>query len=327
MSRATISLALRNHPSIPPATRSRIQKLAEEMGYRPNPLVSALMSHQRATQPRRKTDITLALILNFSREGDWQNYVSEDLLSRAAAQAEHLGYKLENFWLKDLKCSSDRLASILYGRGVPGVIVAPLPEAHGCVSLPWERFSAVTIGYSLLQPRLHRVSTNRFLAMRMAVRRLLEQGYERIGLALPFDQDARVEHQWSAAFVWEQAQLPASARTEPFMLEEPKWTERQFAKWLKANRPEVILGFPPLLEWLKALGLSVPDEIGFAHLWNPDESGAFAGIFHDPPAIGAAAVDFLIGMLHRNERGVPDAPQALLLEAGWRDGATLRPRA
>jgi LacI family transcriptional regulator len=266
------------------------------------------------------------MVVDFAQHDGWQHYLSEDLLSRAAAQAEQHGYRLENFWMKDLKCSSERLGAILYGRGIPGLIVAPLPAASGHLEMEWERFSAVTIGYSLLQPRLHRVSTNRFIAMRTAVRKLRQQGFQRLGLALPLDQDARVEHQWSAAFLWEQMQLPAAQRTSAFVVDERQWTERNFAKWYKTARPEVILGYPPLLDWLCRLKISVPDEVGFAHLWNPDESGKYAGIFHDPPAIGAAAVDFLIGMLHRNERGLPEAPQALLLEAGWRDGATIRVR-
>jgi hypothetical protein len=68
----------------------------------------------------------------------------------------------------------------------------------------------------------------------------------------------------------------------------------------------------------------VPKDVGFVHLWTPDRSGNYAGIYHDPPAIGAAAVDFLVGMIHRNERGVPAAAQTLVLEASWQDGATLR---
>lgn len=43
----TVSLALRSHPRIPENTRKRIQQVAEEMGYRPNPLVSALIAQRR----------------------------------------------------------------------------------------------------------------------------------------------------------------------------------------------------------------------------------------------------------------------------------------
>jgi len=324
VSKATVSLALRNHASIPLSTRERIQQLAREMGYRPNPLVSALMSYHRATHVGRPTHLTLAMIVNFARRSDWECYLSDDLLASATARAEQLGYQLEQFWLGDLKVTGQKLSSILFTRGIPGVIVAPLPAARGHLEMDWANFASVAIGHSLLQPLIHRVTTNRFLAMRMAVQRLRKMGYRRLGLAMHADQDSRVDHQWGAAFIWEQEQAAASVRTVPLVIEEREWTEARFAKWFKANRPEVILSYEPaIIGWLKNLGRRVPEDVGFVHLWNPDRSGEFAGIYHDPPAIGAAAVDFLVGGIQRNERGLPAAPQTLLLDALWQDGATL----
>ncbi|MCX7914765.1 MAG: LacI family DNA-binding transcriptional regulator [Verrucomicrobiae bacterium] len=46
--RTTVSRALRNHPGIPPATRDRIVKIAKQLGYRPNPLVSIYQAYVRA---------------------------------------------------------------------------------------------------------------------------------------------------------------------------------------------------------------------------------------------------------------------------------------
>lgn len=193
--------------------------------------------------------------------------------------------------------------------------------------MEWSHFAAVSIGYSLTRPLLHRVTTNRFRAMRMAMEHLRRVGYRRIGLAIHLDQDSRVDHQWSAAFAWEQQQPPASTRTQPLVIGERNWTERAFVKWFNENQPEVILGYDPgIIRWLEKLGKRVPEDVGFVHLWNPDQSGQYAGIYHNPPAIGAAAVDFLVGMIHRNERGLPSAPQTLLLDAVWQNGATLKSR-
>jgi LacI family transcriptional regulator len=324
VSRAAVSMALRNHASISVATRTRIQELARKLGYQPNPLVSALMSYQRTTQARRATHLTLAMVLNFSRRGDWRSYVSDDLISSAAARAGQLGYRLEEFWLGDLKMSPQRLSSVLYQRSTPGVIVAPLLAAHGHLNMEWERFSSVAIGYSLVRPPLHRITTDRHQAMRLALRKLRRLGCERIGLAMHVNQDARVNHQWGAAFVWEQQQQAAANRTSLFVVEERDWNERNFAGWFEKNRPDVILGYDTaILDWLKRQRRKVPEDVGFVHLWNPDRSGRFAGLYHDPPAIGAAAVDFLVGMIHRNERGLPETPQTLLLDASWQGGATL----
>lgn len=328
LSKATISLALRNHPSIPLPTRTRIRKIADQMGYRPNPLVSALMTYQRATGPNRPTHLTLAIVIDFPRGASvWRHYLSEDLLGSAAARAQELGYNVEEFWRPDLKLTGERLSSIFQARGIPGVIVAPLPDARGHLHMEWPNFAAVAIGHSLIQPPLHRVTTNRFRAMRGAIRELRRLGYQRIGLAMQENQDSRVDHQWGAAFSWEQEQGRPSDRTAPLLVEESDWTERHFSKWFKSNRPEVILGYDPqIIAWLKNLGKSVPADVGFAHLWNPDCSGKFAGIYHNPPAIGAAAVDFVVGMIQRNERGIPGKPQTLTLEAFWQDGATVLKR-
>ncbi len=325
VSRATVSLALRNHSSIPAATRERVRAAADALGYRPNPLVSALMTYHRTTQPRRATHLTLAMIVNFARRAPWQSYLSEGLLNSAAARAEQMGYRLEEFWLGDLKMTGSRLSTVLFRRSVPGVIVAPLPAAHGHLRMEWDHFSPVAIGSSLLRPPLHRVTTGRFQAMRVAVRHLRRMGYRRLGLAMHANQDARVDHQWAAAFHWEQQQVPEAHRTIPFVVEDRDWEERNFAEWFKANRPQVILGYEPVvIEWLKNLGMRVPEDVGFAHLWIPDLSGEYAGIYHDPPAIGSAAVDFVVGMIQRNERGVPVSPQTLLLEAAWKEGNSVK---
>ena len=40
--------------------------------------------------------------------------------------------------------------------------------------------------------------------------------------------------------------------------------------------------------------------------------------------IGVMAVDLLIDMLHRNERGVPQHPYLLMVQGSWVEGNTLR---
>jgi hypothetical protein len=39
--------------------------------------------------------------------------------------------------------------------------------------------------------------------------------------------------------------------------------------------------------------------------------------------IGVMAVDLLVDMLHRNERGVPAIPYRLMVEGSWCEGKTL----
>lgn len=73
VARSTVSLALRNDRSIPPATRSRIFAAAEKLGYKTNPLVSALMAplHARRNQQRHTV---LAYVTTDREFAPWRSY-------------------------------------------------------------------------------------------------------------------------------------------------------------------------------------------------------------------------------------------------------------
>jgi len=59
---ATVSLALRNHPSIPEKTRERIRKVADDLGYLPNPRISELMRQIHKTRNTTSHTETLSMI-------------------------------------------------------------------------------------------------------------------------------------------------------------------------------------------------------------------------------------------------------------------------
>ena len=48
----TASRALRNQANVTPDTRAKVERAAAQLDYRPNPLVSALMSYRRASRAR-----------------------------------------------------------------------------------------------------------------------------------------------------------------------------------------------------------------------------------------------------------------------------------
>jgi LacI family transcriptional regulator len=326
VSRTTVSMALRNHPGLPCATRQRIQGIAEELGYRPNPLVSSLMSYHRAARSDRPKHLVLALILKFSRGDPWWEYLPPDLISGARGRAEQLGYRLEEFWLDDLKMDGRRLTQVLCQRAVPGILVAPLPAGASPIEIDWNAFSVVGIGYSDVGPQLHRVTSDYYEAMFLGLAELRQKGYRRFGLALEVSQDDRVHHQWGAAFVWDQTQRPAGQRVPLLILEGSQWSERRFVAWFRQHRPEVVLGCDPrVVTWLRRAGCHVPADVGFAHLWTPDLSGEFAGLYYNPPAVGASSVDLLVALIQGNERGLPSSPTTKQLEASWVAGKTLDP--
>lgn len=323
VSRAAVSMALRNHPRIPSATRERIQGIAKELGWRPNPLLAEAMSAIRAGQPPAER-VTLAWVTAHPKRDAWRRVAFfQRCHEGAAARAAAAGYQLEHFWLGDADGHATRLSDILYARGIAGVLVAPLPQP-ATLDLQWPRFAATAVAYTLTEPRLHRAADNHCAAARVAVARLHAAGRRRIGLALSSNYDRRVHGLWSAGFLW-QAHEEGSA--DPSLLHRPlELAQNAFLSWVRTAKPDAIIGTDPrLLTWLRAAGYALPGDIAFASLDLPADDGSVAGIYQDAAGIGACAVDLLAGQLLRHERGVPEKPRTLIVDGRWCDGATAPP--
>jgi DNA-binding LacI/PurR family transcriptional regulator len=56
-----VSLALRKHPTVGSGTRARIEALARQLGYTPDPQLTKLMQHLRAGRGKRFTASVCAL--------------------------------------------------------------------------------------------------------------------------------------------------------------------------------------------------------------------------------------------------------------------------
>lgn len=121
VSKAAVSMALRDHPNIPEATRREIKRIAAELGYRPSLVAQTLTSQKTHTLgvvvPVVMGDNTYAPIL-------WA-------VERVARQR---GYSV-------IACNTDTdldvendAFDVLYGRRVEGVIFVPGPEPNPDVS-------------------------------------------------------------------------------------------------------------------------------------------------------------------------------------------------
>jgi LacI family transcriptional regulator len=321
----TASRALRNQANVSSATRDAVLKAAQDLNYRPNPLVSALMSYRRASRVFRDT-LTIAFITNFTARTSWKtSKINADFFEGASAASERHGYKLEEFWLREPNMSGRRLSQILYHRNINGILIAPLPVALGHMRLDWDLFSAVALGYSLALPRLHRAVNHQFRSMRTALRRLRKSGYRKIGLALRASIDERVEHHYTGGYLADQNRLEKEHHVPLHVVPDKEWDKKAFQKWFAKNKPDVVVTHhEEVLDWLQSMNVDVPNDVGFVHLNLPDRSGRFAGIYQNGPSVGVAAVDFLVAMLQRNERGIPTLAHSILVEGTWMEGQTLK---
>lgn len=323
VSRMAVSLALRNSPKISVATATRIRQMADELGYRPNPMVSALMTQLRQAREVKKPSV-LAYVTAFPTERGWRRpgpFVA--FFEGAQRRAAELGYVLEEWWLRRPGMTERRFCDILNTRDIHGLIVAPLPAGAGELQFEWAQFASATISYSLAAPELNRASNDCFSAINIALRELTALGYRRIGLAIPEETDAQVRQHWTAAMLAYQHQIPVAERV-PTLLKTAHST-RSFSNWFQENQPHAVVSLGGEgMRILSELGLRVPQDVGFANLALAPEDDDMAGVNQYSDLVGAAAVDLVDAQLRRNERGVPRHSKTVLISGEWVPGSTVR---
>lgn len=333
----TVSQALRNSPSISAATRQRIRALAEKMGYSPDPALRALVAYRRGIVPTRRNE-TIAYVTTGDSRFAWRDTPAALQCFQGAEQkAAESGYQLENFWLGEPGMSGRRLGTMLFHRGITGMMLAP-QQSH-CTErfdFDWERMSAVMVGRRPHGPSLHRVMHDPTGDMRTVIRRASAAGYRRIGLIIPQERDDLTEQSWSVAFTIEQQRLPASQRIPILYHRTPddRWPGSttgsgnpldvsELARWFFAFQPEVVVGLYPILrDAISRLGVRIPKDMAFVDLLQETADPGVAGVRPSFRQVGEVAVENLINQLLLNHRGLPSYPTTTLVEGAWSPGAS-----
>ncbi len=337
----TVSLALRNSQRLPEKTRLRIQKLAKEMGYTPDPMMQALVSYRESTRTRINPQV-IAYITNWTTRWGWRKVTAHpDFYEGAREAAEEMGYTLEHFWMREPGLTHGRLSRILDTRGINGVIIAShAREFDEHLRLDWEHFAGVKIDFFPHKPALHNVTNNQSAIIRLAMRRTMAAGYKRIGFVMHRGWDHSVDRFWSAGFLVEQDSLPEEHRIPMCLFPEAEpvhlWINQSqgeiscspkiFKQWFNKWKPEVIISRGAfVLPRLEEMGLRVPEDVAFVDVFNEDQTGEIAGVRQNHRAVGAIAVQTLAGQLTQNRRGIPTIPTTTFVDGTWVDGKSLPP--
>lgn len=326
LGRSTVSMALRNHPGVAVATRERVLKVAAELGYRPNPLISLLMSRLHEEKSSRH-DTVLAVINERAANWSWRYYpMFQTMWAGIEEQARRRGYMVEEFLVGAHGLAPARLAQILRARGVPGVIVAPKYAVGPSAFTAWDEFACVTINWSVSAPALPRSCFDFYRNFVKAWEALVERGYERIGFIDNPGMSTRLGHQYKAANLALLDLLPASRRVTPLYLSDDLISPKNVRTWLNRERPDaVIVSDASYMVHLIREVAAVPSEVAIACVELANAPADCAGIDERVAEVGVAAVDMLIGRLQRNERGLPESQRILHVSGAWREGATVRP--
>ena len=329
VSKNTVSLALRHDSQIPAATRTRIEKIARELGYAKNPVVSQLMTELRKAHPagHRRTLALLNANLDpnaFSRHPTVPAYVAG-----CRRRAAFHGYALDEFWLHDPELYGDRLNRILRARGIRGALVVGLMKENRLpprFSVTWQRHAAVVTGVRTREPTLPFACVDHHALVLEAMERARQLGYRRPALVLEGAIDRLVDGRFSSGFWVGQQTLPPADRLPAFHAVETARAEPDFFRaWFREHRPDAIFTLHTVVrEWLEALDLRAPRDVGLIQLERRRGCEDWSGMEQHNDLTGEAATDMLISLLHNEEIGLPANPRATLVGASWSDGRTTR---
>ena len=332
VAKSTVSLALRNSPKVVEKTRLRIQGLARNLDYRPNPLVTAQMAHIRLKN-KRNLSARIGYLSTWPIDSD-QKRKSWNVIGRfyegARARAKELGFDFELFEFDLTKYSTRRIQQILYSRNIEGLVLAPLRSNSTQLEMDWSNFSLAAIGYYKAFGNIHRVFYDNFHCMHLVFGRLLDLGYKRIGFITNLLTDEKAGYHWTGAFLDYQTRVIPVEDQVPLLRMKAREVNfgaddfEEIHDWYQKNKPDVIISYLDCVyQYFKSLGYKIPEEVGFMALTWTDKMADCSGYNQSQEKVGATAVDVVVDGLYRNARGMPKHSTTTMLEGKFIEGDTL----
>jgi LacI family transcriptional regulator len=321
----TVSLALRDHPSIPPTTRARIREVAKKFGYQRDPLLDALNFHRsRQNQQTRRASMAFVVHAGTTRLFGGSHY-QPLVYAGAKAAAEAHGHSLDIFVVGEGHLAPARLNSILNARGITGILLSTFEIDIDQLDLDWAQFCAVKIECLHLSPHLDAVTNDQLQVARLAMRRLRALGYRRIGLATAREDQMRLAESFDMGVLIEQSSLPENECVSPliFNVADVPMLPKLIPEWMSANQVDVIISnWNELFDAFAAAGMQVPQDVAFALLDVPAGMPHVAGIVQNHQLVGQRAMEQLAIMTDAYQRGIPASQTITCIPGYWQDGAT-----
>jgi LacI family transcriptional regulator len=307
VSTQTVSRVINKRPDVSSETRQRVQKVIEELSFRPSALARSLISQRSHT---------LGVVTAGLR------YIGPSrTLSGITSAAEESGYAL---LLKELPTfdSSDiePIFQALFSRHVDGIIwaVPEIGDNRKWIANPPAELH-VPLVYLAMAPRpgLLIACVDNYLGGRMAMEHLLAQGYRKIGhVSGPLDWWEARQRMKAWRDVLDEAGLDAS---------DAHWVEGNWSPSSGAIAIEKLFNqYPDMdavfvandqmaisaMQFFRERGINIPEQIGIAGFDNLAESAYFSPalttIEQDQHNVAKTAVAEIVRVIESGWQGLDD---------------------
>ena len=262
---STVSRVVRNHRDVRDSTRRRVERVIEELGYRPSPIARALVSGRSPTLGLLVSDIT--------------NPFYPELAKSIEQEAKRQGYAVIICNTGDDVGETEAYLQRLIDHGVEGVIHASVGEDEDkTLALIGDTNRII---FANRQPQSRKASyivSDNAAGSAALTRHLLEMGHRRIGF-VQGPQVASVSRERVEGFL---RQMALESGAQPILASgdfSPESGARAVEEWMREGSfPTAIIGVNDLValgafDALLAAGLRVPEDAAVAGF----DDIAFAG--------------------------------------------------
>jgi DNA-binding LacI/PurR family transcriptional regulator len=312
LNESTISRGLRNEPRIPLQTRKRIQAAAQELGYRPDCLLSQMGSARWQRDKMAQGSSIAYLGCERAEQADVAPLVRE--------QAAVLGYHVEVFQRREF-ASSSSLQRTLRNRGLTNILIGPITEESLLVELDWPKFICVQLIPGFFPLQLNAVSVNHFNAVALAWRTAVNYGYRRIGIIFldhhfPLMDDVM---RITAAHTCQHQFFPHLAAIPPFHSTMQDWRPKECTEWVQRNQLDAVIDFNGTHDHLR---FEFGPQLGYC-LLHTNQSQGISGISELRGICAREGVNLLHYCQRTNQWGLPSVRIDHVIEPTWFEGTSM----
>ncbi|MEO6996200.1 MAG: LacI family DNA-binding transcriptional regulator [Lacunisphaera sp.] len=326
----TVSMALRGHPAIAVATRTRIETVADTLGYQRNKVFSALSQQRRGY--RLRPEIPTILYLGRGRtEADFLIPHHRQLVAGATREAKTLGYQLRAQAVGPASgILPERLQALLSRTNAVGVVIGAWDPTLDVPAINWHEFPVVKIDSRHVPAQVPFVSFDQMKCVVNSFHKVHALGYRRIGLALGEKDEDATDGLHLSGWLVAQNEFPRLAKLPPLFFP-PQATQASIqpllGSWIKKHRLDAILcNWRSIAKMLRALKDPATDRLGCVCLCCSPNEPELAGIVPNFNLVGQRAIS-LLGSLINTLRNEPSfAPLTCYVEGSWHDGPSLQPK-